>query len=98
MTAYFDNIVSQFNRWKKDGKIVVEEDTEYEWEEKWIYVISEPESVSTKGYKVGFHSGTEKDLRKRYITAMPRIRIHAFIPGSLEAEKRLKEQWRVARV
>jgi len=44
----------------------------------YLYVISTHNNEN--GYKIGYHTGDAKELRSRYITALPNLIIHLFYP------------------
>ena len=64
-----------------------------------LYVLSAtPEA--TDQFKVGFHTGDIKKLRKRYITSHPQHKIHYFIemPFAKQVEKQFKKEYFPCRV
>lgn len=89
----FSKVLANIIQWNETHFIKVRIADKVTYPNTWIYVISEPESVETKGCKVGFHEGTWDALRKRYITPLPHHIIHLFLPANEATELRLKKEF-----
>src|SRR5579872_5536857 len=58
-----------------------------------LYILSAPDSIKRDRYKIGYHTGTLTQLRKRYITSIPDLIICDFYvhPEASAIEFQLKD-------
>ena len=89
----FSELLTIYQEWSKNKEVKVSDGFEYEKQSSYLYVLSCPEFIDSYGYKIGFHTGSQKDLKKRYITALPNHIIYAFFPATKDIEDIIKEKF-----